>query len=41
MYFIDTSIKVDFEFGYKLIIPEKTNTTFDNNDLSAKVLYEH
>lgn len=39
-YCIDTSCKVAFEYGYKLIIPEKTNTTFDNGNIKAKDLYE-
>lgn len=40
-YCIDTSIKVAFEFGFKIIIPEKTNTTFDNGNLSAETLYNY
>lgn len=40
-YCIDTTCKVAFEYGFKLIIPEKTNTTFDNGNISAKDLYEH
>ncbi|MDD7793080.1 cysteine hydrolase family protein [Clostridium sp. 'White wine YQ'] len=40
-YCFDTSVKVAFEFGYKLIIPEKTNSTFDNGNISAKDLYEY
>lgn len=40
-YCIDASIKVAFELGYEVIVPEKTNTTFDNALLSAKQLYEH
>lgn len=39
-YCIDTTCKVAFEYGYKLIIPEKTNTTFDNGKILAKDLYE-
>lgn len=39
-YCIDTTCKVAFEYGYKLIIPEKTNTTFDNGKIRAKDLYE-
>lgn len=38
---IDTSIKVGFELGYKLVIPEMTNTTYDNGDLTADKLYNH
>ncbi len=40
-YCIDTSCKVAFEFGFNLIIPEKTNTTFDNGDIKAEDLYRH
>ncbi|MBC8061030.1 MAG: cysteine hydrolase [Clostridiaceae bacterium] len=40
-YCIDTTCKVAFEYGYKLIIPEKTNTTFNNGNILAKDLYEH
>ncbi|MFL0269427.1 cysteine hydrolase family protein [Candidatus Clostridium radicumherbarum] len=39
-YCIDTTCKVAFEYGYKLIIPEKTNTTFNNGNVSSKDLYE-
>ena len=37
---IDTTCKVAFEYGYNLIIPEKTNTTFKNGNISAEDLYE-
>ena len=40
-YCIDTTCKVAFEYGFKLIIPEKTNTTFNNGNILAKDLYEH
>lgn len=40
-YCIDTTVKVAFEYGFKLIIPEKTNTTFDNGNILAKDLYNH
>ena len=39
-YCIDTTCKSAFEFGYKIIIPEETNTTFDNEYLSGEKLYE-
>jgi len=35
-YCIDSTVKVGFEYGYKLIIPEGTNTTFDNGYASAE-----
>lgn len=34
-YCIDTTVKVAFEHGFQIIIPEKTNTTFANGDISA------
>ncbi|MBZ9626287.1 isochorismatase family protein [Clostridium sp. FP2] len=40
-YCIDTTCKVAFEYGFKMIIPEKTNTTFNNGNILAKDLYEH
>lgn len=40
-YCIDTTCKVAFEYGLKIIIPEKTNTTFNNGNILAKDLYEH
>jgi nicotinamidase-related amidase len=39
-YCIDTTCKVAFEHGYKVIIPEKTNTTFNNGEFLAKDLYK-
>jgi nicotinamidase-related amidase len=38
---IDTTIRVAFEKGYKIIIPEKTNTTIDGEIFSAKDIFEH
>ncbi|MBB6715264.1 cysteine hydrolase family protein [Clostridium gasigenes] len=40
-YCIDTTVKVAFEYGFKLIIPEETNTTFNNGKMLAKDLYEY
>lgn len=39
-YCIDATCKSAFEHGYKIIIPEGTNTTFDNEYLSGQKLYE-
>ncbi|MDF2606893.1 MAG: amidase [Bacillales bacterium] len=39
-YCIDATCKSAFDFEYKIIIPEETNTTFDNEYLSAEKLYE-
>ncbi|MBU3132607.1 cysteine hydrolase [Clostridium gasigenes] len=40
-YCIDTTVKVAFEYGFKLVIPENTNTTFNNGNMLAKDLYEY
>ncbi|MDF2880486.1 MAG: amidase [Clostridiaceae bacterium] len=40
-YCIDATCKVAFEYGYKLIIPEKTNTTFNNGNITAEDLYNY
>ena len=39
-YCVDTSVKVAFEYGYQLIIPEGTCTTFDGNDIPAETINE-
>lgn len=39
-YCVDTSVKVGFEYGYKLIIPEGAVTTFDGEDIPAETLNE-
>jgi nicotinamidase-related amidase len=38
---IDTTIRVAFEKGFEVILPEKTNTTINGKVLSAKEIYEH
>lgn len=40
-YCIDTTLRVGFEKGFKFIIPENTNTTFDNGLLSGEEIYRH
>ena len=35
-YCVDASVKVGFEFDYKLVIPEGAFTTFDGEDASAE-----
>ena len=35
-YCVDASVKVGFEFNYKLVIPEGAFTTFDGEDASAE-----
>jgi nicotinamidase-related amidase len=39
-YCIDATIKSAYDLGYKIIIPEETNTTFDNEFLPGDKLYE-
>lgn len=39
-YCIDATIKSAFDLGYKIIIPEDTNTTFDNEIFTAKDMYK-
>jgi nicotinamidase-related amidase len=40
-YCIDTTCRVAFDKGYKLVMPEETNTTFDNGTLSAGEIYRY
>lgn len=40
-YCIDTTVKVAFEYGFEIIVPEETNTTFNNGNMLAKDLYEY
>ncbi len=35
-YCIDATIKTGFEHGFKMIVPENTNTTFDNQYMTAE-----
>ena len=39
-YCVDTSVKVAFEHGYKLVIPEGAVTTFDGDDIPAETINE-
>lgn len=39
-YCIDATCKSAFDNGYKVIIPEETNSTFDNEYLTGEKLYE-
>ena len=39
-YCVDISIKVAFEHGYKLVVPEGTVTTFDGDDIPAETINE-
>jgi nicotinamidase-related amidase len=40
-YCIDATCKVGFEYGFDIIIPEDTVTTFDNGLLTAKQLNDY
>lgn len=40
-YCIDATIKAGFEHGFKMIVPENTNSTFDNEYMSAEQSYNY
>ncbi len=40
-YCIDATCKAAFEHGFRILIPEETNTTFDNEFLSGEKLYQY
>lgn len=40
-YCIDSTLRSAFDYEYEIIIPEETNTTFDNEYLSGGKLYEY
>lgn len=40
-YCIDTTIKVAFEYGFDIVIPEMTNTTYDNELFTGQELYKY
>jgi nicotinamidase-related amidase len=40
-YCVDATAKVAFEFGYHLIFPTMTNTSFHSGNIPAKDLHEH
>jgi nicotinamidase-related amidase len=39
-YCVDTTCRVAFEHGFAVVMPEWTNTTFDNGSLSAGEVYD-
>lgn len=39
-YCIDATCKAAYEKGYNIYIPENTNTTFDNEYMTAKEIYQ-
>ena len=40
-YCIDATIKAGFEHGFQMIVPENTNSTFDNRFLSSETTYRY
>ena len=40
-YCIDATVKCGFEHGFKIIVPEFTNSTFDNDFMSAEITYKY
>lgn len=40
-YCIDATVKCGFEHGFDVIVPEGTNSTFDNQYMSAKETYDY
>jgi len=39
-YCVDTTVRVAFELGYSVVVPEMTNTTYDNGDVPARAIHE-
>ncbi len=39
-YCVDTTIRVAFEKGFEIVVPEMTNTTYDNGVVTAEQIYE-
>jgi nicotinamidase-related amidase len=39
-YCVDTTCRVAFEHGYRVVMPEMTNTTFDNGNVEAGSIHE-
>lgn len=40
-YCIDTTCRVAFENGFAVLVPEMTNTMFDNGELTASQIYDY
>lgn len=40
-YCIDAAVKCGFEHGYKIIVPQYANSTFDNKFMTAEKSYEY
>lgn len=39
-YCVDTTCRVAFENGFAVVVPEMTNTTFDNGEVTARQIYD-
>ncbi len=40
-YCIDATVKCGFEHGFKMIVPANTNSTFNNDFMSAEMTYDY
>ena len=40
-YCVDTTVRVAFEHGFHLVMPEMTNSTFDRDGLPAEAVHRH
>ncbi len=40
-YCVETTVRVAFEYGYRLYLPQLANTTLDRGEWSAQALYQH
>lgn len=40
-YCIDAAVKAGFEHGFRMIVPEYTNSTFDNSFMSGEESYDY
>lgn len=40
-YCIDAAVKCGFEHGFKMIVHANTNSTFDNDFMSAEMIYKY
>lgn len=40
-YCIDAAVKCGFEHGFQIIVPQQTNSTFDNQYMSAEETYHY
>lgn len=40
-YCVDTTCRVAFEYGFTVVMPEMTNTTYDNGEITASQIYDY